>query len=119
MLMNRGEAPNGRVLSDESFAAMSARIVKRDDEWYGYGLATEEDANGVEWLGHGGGMVGYESFMDSDVRAGIGAVALVNGVDWGSFTLRLVRYAIALVRASSRGESPPEPPRGTLGDPRG
>jgi hypothetical protein len=34
----------------------------------------------------------------------------VNGVDWGSFTLRLVRYAIALVRASSRGESPPEPP---------
>jgi CubicO group peptidase (beta-lactamase class C family) len=109
MLMNRGEAPNGRVLSEESFALMSGRMVKRNDEWYGYGLATGE-ADGVTWLGHGGGMVGYESFMDSDVQAGLGVVVLINGVDWGSFTFALGRYAVGLARAARDGAPLPEPP---------
>jgi CubicO group peptidase (beta-lactamase class C family) len=109
MLMKRGDAPNGRVLTEESFALLSGRMVKRDDEWYGYGLATEE-AGGVTWLGHGGGMVGYESMMDSDVEAGLGAVVLINGVDWGSYISDLARYAVGLVRASRAGEPLSAPP---------
>jgi CubicO group peptidase (beta-lactamase class C family) len=109
MLMNRGAAPGGRVLSEESFAAMSARIVRWDDDWYGYGLAIS-DADGVEWLGHSGGMVGYESYMEFDVAAGIGAVLLINGVDWGSLTYGVGRFAIATARAAIRGEPLPDPP---------
>ncbi len=108
MLMNRGDAPNGRVLSEESFALMSGRMVKRDDEWYGYGLATGE-VDGVTWLGHGGSMVGYESSLDSDVDAGIGAVVLINGVDWGSFITDLGRYAVAVIRAARAGVPLPDP----------
>ena len=109
MLMNRGDAPNGRVLSEESFALKSARVVNQGDEWYGYGLVTVE-SDGVTWLGHGGSMVGYGSFMDSDIEAGLGAVVLINGVDWGSFTVRLGRYAVALARAVRDGRPRPDPP---------
>ncbi len=109
MLMNRGAAPNGRVLSEASFREMSARAVVAGDGWYGYGLATE-DADGVPWLGHGGSMVGYSSTMDSDVAAGIGAVVLSNGIDWGNLTPGVARYAVAVVRAAARVEPPPDPP---------
>ena len=109
MLMNRGAAPGGRVLSEASFELLSAEAVETGEERYGYGLARVRHGD-RELLGHGGGMVGYVSSMFADVAAGFGAVVLVNGMDWNDVTEDVARYGLDLLRASAEGRSLPEAP---------
>jgi D-alanyl-D-alanine carboxypeptidase len=110
MLMNRGAAAGGRVLSEPSFELMAKRSFEvGPDEWYGYGLARVRRGE-RELLGHGGGMVGYVSSMFADVDAGFGAVVLVNGMDWNDFTEDVARYGLDLLRAAAARSDLPEPP---------
>src|SRR5262249_55414201 len=80
MLLNRGRGPMGAILSERSFAQMSARAIESaPGEWYGYGLRiSEEDEHTI--IGHGGGVPGFVSAMTADMDAGVGAVALVNAL---------------------------------------
>lgn len=64
---------------------------------YGYGLMLQGDG-----FGHSGSMIGYRAHMWCDARAGLGAVALVNGIAGARV---LCQAALAL----ARGEEPPDP----------
>ncbi len=66
------------VLGSDDFAHLSARHVRDDDGWYGYGLRTHE-AGGQLTLGHSGGMVGMFADAQVDPERGIGACMFVNG----------------------------------------
>ena len=82
MLMNRGQGPGTRIVSGESFALMTQRVIEtpEDEEgtFYGYGLVISE-SDGRTCIGHGGGMVGYYSAILADMDDGLGIVVLTNG----------------------------------------
>ncbi len=122
MLLNRGAGPSasglrtspqGRVLSEESFRLLIGRVIPMNPEqegekaYYGYGLSIRNDDDGHEIISHGGGMVGYQSFLVGDLDAGVGAVAFINGP--GS-SARVANYALRLVRAALAGKELPALP---------
>ncbi len=110
MFMNRGAGDRQRILSEEGFELMTGRtVVAGEDEWYGYGLGLAV-RGGIEYLGHGGDMVGFVSSMDADLAVGVGAVVLINGRDWGDLTGQVARYAIRAVAAEAGGDAIPPPP---------
>jgi hypothetical protein len=79
MLLNRGQGPGGRILSEASFGLLTRRAIKAEDEtYYGCGLALFDD-EGHACLGHGGGMVGYTAAIIGDLDEGWGVAALSNG----------------------------------------
>ena len=82
MLMNRGKGPGTRIVSEESFALMTQRVIETEKEeegtFYGYGLVISE-SDGRTCIGHGGGMVGYYSAILADMDDGLGIVVLTNG----------------------------------------
>jgi CubicO group peptidase (beta-lactamase class C family) len=101
LLLRRGAAPSGRLLSDASFELMATGHVRDDDGGeYGYGLSIR-DLDGRRWVGHGGGMVGYAAGMETDPAAGIGAIVLQNGP--GARPLTLARTAVALALEARNG----------------
>jgi D-alanyl-D-alanine carboxypeptidase len=92
LLMRGGEGPNGRLLSEEAFAQMSAANLSEDDPAvYGYGLVML-NLDGRLLIGHGGGMVGYLAGMQADREANLGVIVLQNG--FGSNPVALGRTAI-------------------------
>ena len=107
MLLNRGQGSLGPILSEQSFARMSSRVIEDGSGgWYGYGLATFED-DGHTIIGHGGGMPGFVSAMTADMEAGVGAVILANAaVDLGP----IANFARKLLRAALTGASIPDAP---------
>lgn len=100
MLINRGKGAKGRILSEESFNLMLQRVIEPSDElhgkFYGYGLNIDE-SKGHTYIGHGGGMVGYRSWILADINDGLGVVVLTNGCqdpyNIAQFTLQLLRCA--------------------------
>jgi CubicO group peptidase (beta-lactamase class C family) len=77
---------------------------------YGYGLLRfTRDAR--EYVGHGGGMVGFISGMTMDPAAGIGAVVLQNGPGGAPTFLsrQLVRMAVAATEGRDPALEPVEP----------
>ncbi len=112
MILNRGAAPAGRVLSDEGFQLFTQRTVEVPGRgWYGYGISIREE-QGRTLLSHAGGMVGYSSMMLGDVTTGIGAVVFVNGPGNPG---QVAEFVLNCVRAALRGEPlpplpDPEPP---------
>ena len=78
MVMNRGEGPSGRILSERAFDRFTHRAFELEDGTaYGYGLnIVERDGHTV--VGHTGGMVGYDTSILADLDAGLGAVLLSN-----------------------------------------
>jgi hypothetical protein len=113
MLLNRGEAPGGRILSEESFDLLIRPVIETDEpgRWYGYGLFTRQDDSHTV-LGHGGGMPGFISIMLGDMDAGVGAIALVNTI---ADPRPVAEYALRLLRAAVEGRELPAPP--PLADP--
>lgn len=95
MLLNRGAYPGGRMISSESFTALTSPVIRAgdspQDEHYAYGLGVEL-SDGRTVIAHTGGMVGYISAMRLDLDAGIGVIVLTNGAtdvdDVASFALR-------------------------------
>lgn len=109
MLLNRGAGPQGRVLSEEAFALMTAPHTTLGDEEgdaYGYGIdvSTRE---GRATIGHGGGMVGYISSMNGDPETGIGVVVLTNAMQ---STEPIAEFALQCVNNALAGDPLPEIP---------
>jgi CubicO group peptidase (beta-lactamase class C family) len=76
MLLNRGQGPNGPLLSQASYERLIHEPM--DTEYgfkYGYGIEVHQ-RDGVAHLGHGGSMPGYEAFMLIDVDRGLGVTLL-------------------------------------------
>ncbi|CAN5601501.1 hypothetical protein BH23CHL2_BH23CHL2_21240 [soil metagenome] len=109
MLMNGGAGPRGRILSESSFAAITASHINDNDPAdavYGYGLHVFTD-DGRRYLGHGGGMVGYRSRMIADLTAGFGLVTLINGPGRQG---PIISFVFDTLYAASQDEPLPELP---------
>ena len=78
---------------------------------YGYGYALARLAlNGRSYVGHGGGMVGYQSGMQWDEEAGIGAVVLQSayGGNPNALAREVVRRAIAWQAGADPASASPD-----------
>jgi CubicO group peptidase (beta-lactamase class C family) len=112
MLLNRGQGPVSRLISEESFDLITQPITTRNaaldmpERNYGYGLMTWEQ-DGHQFLGHSGGMVGYYSQMLGDVTDGLGVFVSINGPGNPS---EVAQYALQLLSAALRDEALPDLP---------
>jgi CubicO group peptidase (beta-lactamase class C family) len=112
MLLDRGAGPRGLIVSEGAFETFVTGHVPAPD-WgegvhYGYGIAIEM-RDGERVLRHTGGMVSFMSSMQVNLDAGVGAFASINAQQ-NFRPNRVTGYALASMRASQRGESPPPEP---------
>ena len=118
MLLNRGRTPQGRLLSEESFALFMKPAIPSpgfgEGAGYGYGIAVQP-VEGRTLLRHTGGMVSFSSAMQVDLDAGFGAFASVNASLAGYRPNAVAAYALAVLRAEA--EKKPFPPMPELDDP--
>jgi len=112
MILNRGQGPNGRILSEESFDLFTQPTVRSNraedsvPDYYGYGVSVRA-TGGHTNIAHSGGMIGYSSMMMGDLEDGLGAVVFVNGPgEPGAVT----RFALRCLGAALHGDSLPELP---------
>lgn len=108
LVLAGGDVPDGRggrLLSDAMFREWTEpRVDMGDGTHYGYGLWTEE-VDGVRWVAHSGGMVGYTAMFVTSSEEGLGVVVLQNG---GGSKRDLARSALATVRASLAADELPQ-----------
>ena len=113
MLLNRGRTPQGRLISEESFALFSRPAIPSpgfgEKAGYGYGIAVQP-VEGRTVLRHTGGMVSFSSAMQVDLDAGFGAFASVNASLAGYRPNAVALYALAVLRAAAEGRALPPPP---------
>ena len=113
MLMNRGQGRHERILSGESFDLMTQQVIEAKEEerdsFYGYGLEIRE-SDGRTYIEHGGGMVGYYSYVLADMDDGLGVVVLMNGPG-GRSDEEIAMFALKLLRAARHDEELPPVPR--------
>jgi len=97
------------LLSPKSFDLLIEPLVPIDNglhgEHYGLGLESQQ-IDGHQVIGHGGGMVGCAADLLADLDSGLGVVVLTNGP---SDSMKISRYALALLNADFRGHDLPEP----------
>jgi CubicO group peptidase (beta-lactamase class C family) len=112
MLINRGAAPAGRIVSQAGFDLFAhPHIPAKEfgpDASYGYGIAVDR-IDGHTRLKHTGGMVSFASALQVDVEAGVGAFASINAMQ-GYRPTPVAEYALRLMRACRAGSALPEPP---------
>ena len=107
MLLNRGNAPTGRIISEDSFTLLTQHASRESEgEWYGYGMSSWT-ADGHNYIGHAGGMVGYSSKLQGDMDDGLGVIALVN---FPGGPGDIPDYALKLLRAVYEGRDLPPMP---------
>lgn len=106
MLLNGGVGPQGRLLSPEGFALLTAPHASASWATYGYGLIVG-DVNGREFIGHPGGMVGFIAAMHGDVPTGLGVVMFTNSTQGLG---KLASFVLETLVASREGRSLPEMP---------
>jgi CubicO group peptidase (beta-lactamase class C family) len=100
-----GGAP---ILTPESFEAMTTRVAVGGEDTldltgiapvsvsrYGFGVNVEE-TDGRRALSHGGGMVGYASFLLADLDRGLGITVLTNANGDSPVAEAIARVAFAL-----------------------
>jgi D-alanyl-D-alanine carboxypeptidase len=113
MLLNRGAAPGGRVVSEEGFSLFSKRWIDAPSfgkgASYGYGIAIVE-IDGHTVLRHTGGMVSFSSALHADLDAGLGSFASVHAGPGGYRPNEVGLLALATLRAAREGRPLPEPP---------
>ena len=113
MLINRGELPKGRLVSEEAFNLFTKPEInspfRGEDASYGYGFWISE-IGGHTRLRHTGGMVAFSSSLDADLTSGFGAFASVNASFQGYRPVPVTKYAIELLNAASKGTALPDPP---------
>ncbi len=111
LLLNRGRGPKGRLLSEESVALMTRRVIGEafgaSGLFYGYGLILA-DAAGHTHAGHGGESTGFRAVILADLDAGVGAAVLTNGP--GLVHIETANFALKLLRAAQTGGAPPPLP---------
>jgi D-alanyl-D-alanine carboxypeptidase len=108
LVLARGDVPGadaGRLLSEAMFEEWVRQRVPDDaGGTYGYGW-WQEEVDGVTWIAHSGGMVGYTAFLGVSPDDGLGLAILQNG---GGDKRALSRHAFAAVRAALAGADVPE-----------
>jgi len=118
MLLNRGQGPNGRIVSEKSFARMSTPYIKADDfsstASYGYGIAVDT-LDGHKILRHTGGMIAFASSIHVDLDGGVAAFASINAMQ-GYRPIAVTEYAVRLLRADRESKTLPAAP--SVADPR-
>ncbi|HEV2853788.1 MAG TPA: serine hydrolase [Thermoanaerobaculia bacterium] len=118
MLLNRGRLPQGRLISEESFALFTRPAIAApsfgEKSGYGYGIAIQP-VEGRTLLRHTGGMVSFSSALQVDLDAGFGAFASVNASLAGYRPNAVAAYALSVLRAEA--EKRPLPPMPALEDP--
>jgi D-alanyl-D-alanine carboxypeptidase len=112
MLLNRGQGPHGRIVSEESFALMSTPYIKSPDlsptASYGYGIAVD-NLEGHKILRHTGGMIAFASSIHVDLDGGVASFASINAMQ-GYRPTAVTEYAVRLLRADREGKSLPAAP---------
>ena len=110
MLLNRGQGPRSRLVSEEAFDLFATSHILQSpestEEGYGYGIDTGTE-DGHAYLRHSGGMVGLYAYIAADLTDDLGVVVLVNGP---ADMRGIAEYALRAVQAVDRGEDPPPIP---------
>jgi CubicO group peptidase (beta-lactamase class C family) len=76
MLLNRGQASKGSLLSDAHYSILTHQPMSTEYGFsYGCGLEVHQRENFTH-IGHGGGMPGYAAFILMDVDNGVGVTLL-------------------------------------------
>jgi CubicO group peptidase (beta-lactamase class C family) len=104
MLLNGGQGPHTRILSEQRFAQMIEEKVPGSE--YGYGIYTWVDEEGTRHLAHGGDMPGYEGGMSLDLTHGLGTVVLATQ----PYPAGLWPQVHRMWRAAGEGRTLPEVP---------
>lgn len=97
-LLNRGEGPDGRLLSEASLRRMettSTTLGSKAGSEYGYGLNNYDKAShGWKWQGHNGGMMGYLADLSYLPEQGVGYAVMVNKSNRGmsEMSSRIARF---------------------------
>ncbi len=101
MLINRGAAPAGRVVSAAGFELFAQEQMAAEHfgpgASYGYGIAVDR-LDGHKRLRHTGGMVSFASALEIDLDSGVGAFASINAMQ-GYRPRPVAEYALRLMRA--------------------
>jgi len=117
MLINRGQGPDGSILSEESFELMTQPVIEAKEEgkgsFYGYGLEIYE-RDGHTYISHGGGMVGYYAYILVDMDDGLGIVVLLNGPG-GRSDEKISMFGLKLLGAALHDQELPDVPPTDLG----
>lgn len=112
MLLNRGQCPKGRVVSEESFGLFSTACVKAPEfsptSSYGYGIGVDT-LDGHKVLRHTGGMVAFASSLHVDLDGGVAAFASINAMQ-GYRPTPVTEYAVRLLRAQRENKPLPAEP---------
>jgi CubicO group peptidase (beta-lactamase class C family) len=112
MIANRGQARQGRILTEESFALFSKPYFRDWDPdpaaGYGYGIEVGR-LEGHTVLSHTGGTTSFASAMHVDLEEGVAAFASINAMQQYR-PEPVTQYAIQLMRAQRTAESLPEMP---------
>lgn len=104
MLLNRGQAPGGRLLKADNFNRLvTPWIPVEENVHYGYGIYILSIPNGEIWL-HGGDMPGYEAAIYCHPQQGLGTAVLMAT----PHIPRLGRYILDLACTAQHGETLPE-----------
>ena len=117
MLLNRGQAPRKRIISDDSFTLMCKPWIKATefgkDASYGYGIAVET-VDGHTILRHTGGMASFMSALYLDLDAGAGAFSSINAMQ-GYRPTPVSQFAVQIMGAAAANKPAPAAP--TIEDP--
>jgi len=112
MLLNHGQGPHGRIVSEQSFALMSTPYIKAPEfsetASYGYGIAVDA-LDGHKILRHTGGMVAFASSIHVDLDGGVAAFASINAMQ-GYRPTAVTEYAVRLLRAEREPKTLPAAP---------
>jgi CubicO group peptidase (beta-lactamase class C family) len=112
VLINRGAAPAGRVVSPAGFELFAQGHMAAKEfgpgASYGYGIAVDR-LDGHKRLRHTGGMVSFASALEVDLDSGVGAFASINAMQ-GYRPRPVAEYALRLMRACREGAALPDVP---------
>jgi CubicO group peptidase (beta-lactamase class C family) len=107
MLLNHGQGPHGRIVSEQSFALMSTPYIQAPEfsetASYGYGIAVDT-LDGHKILRHTGGMVAFASSIHVDLDGGVGAFVSINAMQ-GYRPTAVTEYAVRLLRAEREAKT--------------
>ena len=111
LLLNKGQAPAGRLLAEKSLNIMIYDGVWTGGDFYGYGLATYPVDDRV-YIGHGGGNTGFRSAMVIDEEYGLGVILLTNRMGETDPLVEVAHLALTAACADAGGHlMPPLPVR--------
>ena len=112
MLLNNGQGPHVRIVSEQNFALMSTPYIKAtefsESASYGYGIAVDT-LDGHKILRHTGGMVVFASSIHVDLDSGVAAFASINAMQ-GYRPTAVTEYAVRLLRAEREAKTLPTVP---------